>query len=275
LAKTFIYAYRHRRRLVIDTSRSGLLDHWDSYFELADPCWPIVLHGHRWQPEAGARFHPVSLQQYGLTYEAVVGADYRIRDGASGEEVTFNLDQPHNADVLVHEQYGGGFQGWIALELFRFTEMTRQQILEEISRLPFAYTAIHVRHSDVKSNYREILKYLQPLLRNENVVLCTDSADVQIAAYEELAASNVVILYQIPQTHGVPLHGNTEIASRQLNIATFVDLITMAKADQLILTSATPCQVIWPGRQGGYLSGFGALAADLFDRQHLLKQLMS
>lgn len=275
LAKTFIYAYRHQRRFVIDTSRSGLLDDWGRYFELANPCWPIVLNGRHWQPDSGATIEPAALQVCGLDYVPIVDAHYRIRDRDSGQEISFDLNHSHKADVLVHEQYGGGLQGWIALQLFRFTALTRQQVLEAIGRLPSVYTAIHVRHSDVKSNYRQLFVNLRKHLKGKNVLVCTDSAEVQQFAFEALDQAKVVALHPIPQTNGAPLHGNPDVASRGMNVATFADLVALAQADELILSSAIPCQLIWPGRQGSYASGFGSLAADLFSRRYLVRQLLT
>ncbi len=110
---------------------------------------------------------------------------------------------------------------------------------------------------------------------DKDVVLWTDSADVQTATAEKLSGINLLRLQQLPQTNGKPIHGNTDVTSRALNIDTFVDLISLARADELILTLASPCQRIWPGRQGRYVTGFGTLAADLFERHDLLNQLLN
>ena len=59
-----------------------------------------------------------------------------------------------------------------------------------------------------------------------------------------------------------------------LNIATLVDLISLVSADVLMLNLASPCLGIWPGRQGGYVSGFRTLAADLFKQHDLFNQLL-
>lgn len=252
--------------LVVDGMRSGFRDDLAHYFR---PCFSWV----------NLSFSAASLESYACgiddcmpeaisgrvySYEAPYSARERNHvDALSGEVLSFDKSIRHPHKLLVHEQCGSHPNSWIAFCWLRLSPIVKAEVLQRLSRLPKHYTSAHVRHSDVKTDFKSFFDSLASLATVAPLVLCTDSREVQLYAKSFFGDSRVLFPSDVTAASGLPLHDNT-FTSRSTNVDLLVDLFVLANSDHLIT----------PSPSVGYTSGFADLAKQLMVRPWLLPWLL-
>jgi len=97
---------------------------------------------------------------------------------------------------------------------------------------------IHIRNSDVSTDYKKFLDLVATYLIDENVVIGTNSRDALACARLRLINFKNFNLVQLPSlASSVPLHdrlGSTGIAT---NIGLLADLIAISLARKLFVTT--------------------------------------
>lgn len=266
------YARLARRGLIIDTTRDFFRSPlFESLVPRGDSIGIPVLD----RPEdAGLRADTTTLPsslEGGLDYAVHVRESEtslaRVLVDARGRPLTFDFARRHAADVLVHEQSGGGPRGHRVLAVLRMRSWLREHVLERLEPLPRTYTALHIRNTDLRGDVLAFLRDVASDIQHETVVVATDDPRVVDVVRAELPDRRVVTVARLAGLDGSPLHRARSLSWRTVVGETFVDLIALARARQLI---AAPVVAPW-----GTTSGFSMLARKLQDRPHVIEGLLA
>ncbi len=250
-----LYTARHGRALIVDTGRSGLRDDFHAYFEAREGFGPALLP---YGPELEAALNRVR----GTRPAEVEGRIGRYDSAARGRHVwleggavalDFDMRQDHPEQLLLCESFGGGQASLRLLRHLVLQADVAEAVLRRVLALGPGYDAIHVRHSDYRTEYARFLARIAPALRGRRVLLCTDSREVQEAAPGLLGDVELLTLGAVPDTGGQPLHERTWGDQRGQNIALLADLLALAGARRMWFTRVGRRQV----------SGFSTLAEGL------------
>ncbi|MDR2034361.1 MAG: hypothetical protein LBP89_06995 [Helicobacteraceae bacterium] len=175
-------------------------------------------------------------------------------------QLRFEMKKPRKEIVLIHKLYGGGDASILAFSFLDLAPEVKAHIGKVVEKLG-EYDAVHIRHSDYKTDYKTFLYEIPN--GDRKIALCTDSYEVQQYA-KSFFGDRVTCVSDIPDTGGRPLHGNENLDRYQTNLTALTDLFVLASAKNLYITR----------HKGGGLSGFGALAMNLNKRPKLVKRLI-
>ncbi|TPW33107.1 hypothetical protein FJU08_00615 [Martelella alba] len=250
------YAQRFGRTLIIDTNAGNLKDDFHIYFEpLAHFGVPLRLYSADVVQDLNqidsvrpaAVTHQLSTYKLKFIEQRYVLADKKV-------PVQFDMAADHKEQLLVHEQCGGGRDSFNFLQHVCLQPFLANEIVKRLLSLKLGYDAIHVRHTDYQTDYRNFLKRLAPSVRGRRVLLCTDSPQVQEEAPALLAGcADVLMLSQIPDTGGLPGHELGREGAFKRNIDALTDLVAMACSRRFYFTNVSQ----------GNISGFSMLAESL------------
>ena len=169
-------------------------------------------------------------------------------------------------------QCGGGTDSFSILKHLKFTSRFRKIINNEIAKLPHHYVAIHIRNTDMKTNYHEYIKKIKDKVADKTLVICTDDQKVAAFIFSEMPNTNIITTPTLVQAKGHPLH-RTHYAGIKLIESkaemftaicnTLIDLSILAMSDQLFFTKNC----------NGHFSGFSLLANYLHSNPKLMYKL--
>ena len=192
-------------------------------------------------------------------------------DTVSGCEINFDHARDHEEQLLVYEQMGGGLASFHLLNRLTLTGAVARAIAARLDGLGSGYEAIHIRHSDYKTDFDTFLRRLRPVLRGRRVVMCSDSAEAKGAAAALLDPTTTVMsVADIPDTKGAPLHTTEDVDYQAANIHLLADLFAMSLARRLFFTRLSGHHTA-----RGKASGFSMLAAVLSRHPAVLRNLLS
>ncbi len=257
------YAGKMGRVLILDMSRSGLHCAYDDLFTVCEGFGCEVIP---WSPELGkvldtlTSVRPAVLAGRGSSYLSEYRKDTRrFHDCATGTELRFDLEADHPEQLLVYEQCGGGLRGIEVLGHLAFTRDIANEIATRLLALGPDYDAIHIRHSDYRTDYQAFLRKAAPLFAGRRLLVCSDNAQVKAEAEACLAGNvEVVSIADIPDTSGVPLHVTEDIDRAAANVDLLAELVAMTRAKRFVFT-----QLSKEGNFFGKFSGFAMLAEAL------------
>ena len=260
------YASKFKRHLIIDTLRSGICDHFNNYFEAVIPFQNLSLSLEENFDFALKRHScvPKSLLDREMSYKSEYLAEINnFVDTLTKEQTSFSFAADYDEDLLIHEQCGGG-AGRPAFSYFRFKKSVREEINTRLRSLPKHYMAAHVRHSDVKTDYKLFFHAIKHIVEGKDLLLCTDSFEVLTYANTFLKNTNVINISDIPNTNGATLHDHPFTTDWNVNIGCLSDIIALGRASAIIL----------PSKQVGYQSGYAQLGLSICQDYFLINQLM-
>lgn len=178
------------------------------------------------------------------------------------------FSSPREQELVVHHLSGGGSESLTALTLFAFTPPLRVAVLEALDVCGDDFDAIHVRNTDIQSDYEELFIEARQRLSGRRVLVCSDNSAVIAAAKDQLPESIVFTVTTTEDSSGSPLHKLGSARSpeqrRLLNFNMIVDLICLSKSRELLIART----------RSGKLSGYSALAQALHRRSEVVHQLL-
>lgn len=256
------YAIKSNRRLWVDASRSGFHDCLSNYFEphkdfsFGSPNGSFLANN-----SVFPRFLDGKLNSYGSFYDTSVK---KVVDEETGYPLTFDFNSYYSESILLHEQQGGRPVAIRTLAVLQLKPVIRRKIKDIIDNLG-EYDAIHVRNTDLTTDYRRFFENVNDAIR-ERVVVCTD--DLQCMNYSEYFwGDKLSVVHSIPDTGGKPLH-RTKF-SRSDRYTVNVDVVT----DLLVLASA---RTFYKCRTNeGRVSGFAKLVESLRSNPKIIKKLLN
>jgi hypothetical protein len=265
------YAERTDRRLVIDTMRSGMLDHWANYFApVADDGGVITKLDDDLLDEldATATFpHGLSgrLRSYEALYFRGVEA---FADRQTRQILSFDFSRDYTEPLLFHEQFGSGKLAIDCLARLKLSATIAASVSTALGRLGMDYDAVHVRNTDYRTDYESFFARILDRVTGRRVLVCSDDAACIDFARAYFNRSDVLTVSTIPCTDGRPLHGNPELDRLETNSSMLVDLLALASARNLFISR------IAANRHRTIYSGFSALALGLLRRPDVRLSLL-
>jgi len=239
------YAKKYDRVLWVDTTRSGFKDCFSQYFIRT----PEMNFGIPKGVEERSCF-PQEVEGRILTYESIYQLElHNFTQIPGGNLLTFEFDRDYTEELLLHEQCGGGDR---AIRILRFLTLNNKISFAIKKKLVSLgdYIAIHVRHTDLKTNYRSFFHKIKDSVGTKKVVLCTDSYQCQM--YAQNVFPDIEISSDIPDTQGRKLH-ESEYTCFKTNVQLLTDLNVLVCSRKMLYTET----------EGNELSGFTELALRL------------
>jgi hypothetical protein len=206
----------------------------------------------------GLSVQPRSLQGRLSETDFLPARGIGLRDRVSGDLISFDFMKEHAEDVLVHNLFGGGDDAFSALARVRLHDAVADEIVARIGEMGAGYPAVHVRHTDMRSEYESVLQELQRC-QFDRLFLATDNGDVVKDFRSRLRGTVIYSFSDLPEQAGQPVHrlrGLNRSDRHRLNQQAFVDLLLLALSDRLFLCQRED------GRQPG---GFSRLAMHLHE----------
>ena len=269
------HAQQFNRTLFIDCTREKSLHDLTAFFSLINP----IPHVHLTTPKDQIDLfntlscHPPQVMGILDTYRTIpidlsgrgVSKQCCLVDTKTPLQPDLTLD--HAAPLLVHESWGGGRKGYQFLKRLQLDPVMASDFLAQIATLGPDYAAVHIRHTDMKTDWRAFLNSLTRRLRGRTVLICSDNAEVVAAARTILAGSTVRTVSDILPADGRPLHRRPD-----LDPETVHDAMKSALRDLFALGSAADLYVTRAAH--GKMSGFSRLASDLCLDKTVLASLL-
>jgi hypothetical protein len=275
LDKTFRYAERYERTVLVDLSRSGLQCGFEELFVARQSKSLEIL---AWSDEAAAEVteidsvYPHALAHRIDTYKVKMNVELNLYvDTQSAAPVTFDFDTNYSEKLLIHEQPGGGITAVGSLRRVALTRTVANAVARQIISVGPDYDAIHVRHSDYRTDYVQLFRRARALFRGRRLLICTDSYEVKKAAEVQFeGAVELLSAADTPETEGVPLHKTTNIDRGTANIDLFSELLAMAMAKRFLFTQLSrdnSLEIYFP------FSGIASLVTGLRAKPETMKAL--
>ena len=239
IEKSWQYAEHHSRTLALDTTMSGLNCEFSDLFEIHDEYKTIEIFTDSQdllQSTKDLTTAPKGLTRRSKLFREEIawidGAD-RLRE--TGEKVAADLDYSYDEERVINICRGGGADSAKLLQKLRVTKSVSDHILAQIAHLPHDYVALHIRNTDVKSNYKKFLSGAYKMLSGHNVLICSDDHQAIEFAQEFLDESRILTTNVARSQDGSPLHAGVEARKRGKAgaVDALVDLAALARSQKI------------------------------------------
>ena len=270
IAHAQYYSHKSGRILVIDTRYSSLYDRFDNYFITKNA---FVNH----DDEILKYFdtldiYPDYMRGRISTYRGLLPSDLNHHNKPYQLPLSFDGEfRDYQQQVIIHSICGDFGIGVFALEKMSLLPSVAAKIVGTLSLLGDDYDAIHVRNTDIGTDYFALFRAIFPQVRGRKLLVCSDDFGCREAAGKFFVESEVLTATHIPDTQGKALH-NSCVAGPEVyakNLAMLTDLLALARSKRLFYAP------ISHGIKVGQISGFSFLANDLRQRPYLVEQLLS
>lgn len=276
IEKCWRYCDSFSRTLIVDTSGIGIRTPFGGLFRCLSPgdhaellpsfdllamldemsCRPQSLRGR--------------IGAYAPLYDPEV---LNYVDASTRELLTFDFAGSWPEHLLVHSQCSdmndNGLSSVCCLSRLRLQEQIVEHISVTRQKLPSMYDAVHVRNTDMKTDYASLFSDIISNARcgTGNLLLCTDDITVVDYAREALAGIHVYCSNSPPRDlAGVPIHHRVDLDPFESTRAAVTDLVLMASAVNLFYAKTAT--------HGGVVSGFSSLASLLHSSPDLVQKLL-
>ena len=255
------YAVKTGRKLIVDTSKSGLHDGFWKYFLPASD----AFHSERHPDFDALSTYPKSVEGRVTSY--VARYDPGIQNYVNETFALLRIDEnvDYEEDLLVHEQcWYGEFMSLETVANIKFRPGVAKAILERLSSMNW-YDAIHIRNTDYKTDYKEYFKEIYNSVCGRTLLVCSDDYQAIEFAKAFFDQTRVVRLSKFADNEGKPLHGEKTINQFETNMDMFTDLIGLVLAENLY---------ILPVENNTRFSGFSSLAVSIKQRPDIVRGLL-
>lgn len=248
------YCRNHSRTLILDTSRSGLRDDFFRYFSIAPSLDAKIVSMEDVADDLDAlTAYPAGVQGRVTAYESKNAKSGRKTDTQTGDFLHFDLRKPYPEQVLVYESAGGGINSFWLLQHLIPTPLVLDALRQKLSLLPASYISLHIRNTDLKTDYKTFVTRIKWALRDRDVFAATDSGEVQATLPEMgLGERQFHHLIQLDPTSNKKLH-DTGATTVDSNLEMLCDLFALALGDKIYFAIT----------EENKISGFSGLAFGL------------
>ena len=279
------YAIKFRRSVIFDSSRSGLKAEFSSVFRIREslPCNVIPAEKIADPSEVNGRClgSPKASSDM-ITMAAEVAATLREHSGQGDSheppvmmDRDFDVSADHPASMLVARTLGNDRTAFRMLGHLELMPAISDRVLHRVTSLGPRYVALHVRHSDYRSDPERFLWSVRKWVRRRTVLLCTDNREVINLARLILGPeADLRTLVELPDTDGGPIHKAAVTDPMAHAVDLLTDLIAMASARRLFIA---PLVARSDGKSDRYpaYSGFSRLALQLRLCPEVLDRLLA
>ncbi len=243
IVKCCEYAARYERVVFVDTEYEQSYSFWDSFSNyFVSRAKPLLLDGRpKLKSLAAMSVFPSYLKDRLSNYDVEYKGKF-LFDTLNPEHqpITFDFRKSYDEDLLVHHQFGGGLRSKRAAKYLRVHDDIVNVLKARLKSIDGPFDAIHVRHTDLESDYGKALE----LLRHQRVsklFVATDNPSV-LAQFKQALGSDVVISFsKLPDRAGQTLHHHRHdvTTQRRVNTEAILDLFTLAFAQSLTICKST------------------------------------
>lgn len=243
IEQCWAYAERWNRKLYIDTAHSSLHGSMWEFFEeqpyQAEFAESVILHdadGAFWRSHSSTVRPAILSQTVWAGHDLGTKAKYMDVTGKrfgyfghveTGERLSFDFHRDHPEDVLVHVSAGGGTASFALVNRIRIRTSVRDEILSRLSHLPQDYVSLHIRCTDMTSDYKAFLRARKDRLAGRDVLVCSDNQAVVDFATHCLSSSTVLSTASRRSRDGRRLHDlSKDDVDKDDNIAATLDALT-------------------------------------------------
>lgn len=266
------YAERTGRIAIIDTNyhcSRFFRDDFSRYFVSRQP--NLILSPAR---------HAALFDACAVYPEGVIGrvnsyiADFDMQDGyveaQSRQRLTFDFDTVYAQPLLLHHAGGRSPGALAALARLRLHDRVADVLIERLQAIGQPYSAIHIRDTDYRANYRSTIGQLTQALSGPLFVASDNRAAVELvrSIYRN---GEVFSFANLPEAPGKPIHIDADRQEDQFpdNRDAIVDLVMLALSRNLFYFS------LLPNPFGAEFSGFSLLADELRKAPYVLNSLIA
>jgi len=267
IKKCWDYSEKFNRTLVIDSiyANTGLRDNFLNYFHGKDPKDHFVTYDkNAWYKELD--FYPEFIREIIDDYQVLFDPVNQCHlEKKSRKLLSFDFSKDYQEGVLVHDQSGGGSASLDCLRRLRLNPEIKSKIKEKIDLLEKPYIGIHIRNTDLETDFESFFKTIKKEVENKNILVCSDNIKCIHYAKKYFKHSNVMSVSNIPDLKGQPLHRLNKLNPYECNLNSLIDLFALAKSENVLITKHSM----------GSISGFSMLALKLNENPEVLAGLFS
>lgn len=273
MEKCWRFAEKTGRQLVFDTKDSGLLMDFHEVFSVRsdrNTVMPHLLTEELIKELNQLSAFPREIQGRVTEYEKIKNGHDDFFTLQSATALKFPLTTDFPEEVVVYEAMGGGVDSFCTLERIVLQPWLASSIIIALKGLPNRYISVHVRHSDMQTDYQGLFAHVKR--RNVDklpVFIASDNDAVVDDARSILGSDTCFTLAKVSERKGNPLHDaspNLSDADRRIRtVEALSELFALCGADQFFYTEVT-------NRTG--VSGFSRLAAYLARNPCLRRALL-
>jgi len=266
------YAEQYHRYLIIDNTFHnflGMTDDLARYFSSPNKKIQLNLLSDLDLTKLKSTFPIIpkgNIHNYSYYFSKVTGETYF--DVGRINPITFNFSNDYREDLLIHHRPGDGPEfALYALSKLKLQRSIATEFLRRYRNLGDHYNAIHIRNTDVTTNYISAFSELKGLAI-EKLFIATDSAAVLRGA-KIIFGEKVFSYSDIPDLNNQPLHINIDQKSSFLRYQDAIcDLLLLGLSSKLYIFKVNP------GMRKIY-SGFSELALLLNQNKSIVYNLLS
>jgi hypothetical protein len=271
MEKGYLLAQQYQRTLIVDTTKGPWKDYFSYYFSpIVEHTDSIILQANFSQLEtlsiSPAIIEKIGLQQYKHGYIIDDAQKVRVVEKTTSTELSGYGPPDVRASVILHHGKDGGGLGNYFLRRLQMTIELCEIVLDKLSSLPPIYNAVHVRNTDITSDYGSLVS--NPTIQDSSIPLFIASDDANVFSWFASAfpRHSLVRLSTHQHSSSLGLHkASGAQPPRSRNIEAICDLLALAQSKHLVI--AAPVERKVPG-------GFSRLAIDLHGDSRLRAQLL-
>jgi|688.fasta_scaffold45882_6 hypothetical protein len=272
------YAERYDRRLLVDMKHSAFCKSLADYFVPLDKSGVDFRYRFKtfsrldyFTCEPRLAQHRINRYKTRIKlHETISELEWRMPvETVSGEEIRFDSSKEYSEKILIQESYRIASDADSFLKRVHLISEVADEIYETMQKFcTQPYVGIHIRNTDLQSDYLQLFGRLQLELEGKRVLVCSDDQDVKSAATKAFPKSEVFSTSEIPFLNGRPYqrpHLTTLAAERKLVIDSLTDLFSLTFASDFHSASIV-------NRQEKE-SGYSQLARRLRDDPRIVENL--
>ena len=237
------YAERYDRRLLVDMKHSAFCKSLADYFVPLNKSGVDFSYRYRTFSRLDYLTCEPRLAQHRINrykvriklHETISELEWRMPvEVNSDTEVGFDFSNNHEAKILICESYRIGSDADSFLKRVLLNSEVADEINETLRTFCSSpYVGIHIRNTDLQSDFLGLFKRLRPELEGKRILICSDDHKVKLEATKAFPKSEVFSTSEIPALNGKPYQRpflNTLAGERKLVIDSLTDLFSLAFA---------------------------------------------
>jgi hypothetical protein len=237
------YAERYDRRLLVDMKHSAFCKSLADYFVPLNKSGVDFSYRYRTFSRLDYLTCEPRLAQHRINrykvriklHETISELEWRMPvEVNSDTEVGFDFSNNHEAKILICESYRIGSDADSFLKRVLLNSEVADEINETLRTFCSSpYVGIHIRNTDLQSDFLGLFKRLRPELEGKRILICSDDHKVKLEATKAFPKSEVFSTSEIPALNGKPYQRpflNTLAGERKLVIDSLTDLFSLTFA---------------------------------------------
>ena len=267
------YGERYNRTVIVDTNHENARNFHDDFSRYFFPKHKrLILSAKAIKPKlALMNVFPTGVQGKLNNYQTKWQGDWRgkLLEVESNQLLTFDFDKHYSQQVLLHHSTGGGTDSVFALLRIGVRPHIIKKLSERLQKIGRVYDAVHVRHTDYKTDYKSFLDNYSASSQRP-LFLATDNKSVVTHFKQALGENRVFSFSALPEKQ-IALHSAkfSDDATFRRNTDAILDLLMLSLAVRLQIFQLNQNPI------GATVSGFSQLALNLWESKILIKTLLS